>query len=88
MELEGPTGPIKGEIANISVDQAYVACAWIPEPGEVVTLTIKPPDRPPLQVKAEIIWTGSIPQVGGGIAFTAMSENARKLISDAISRKG
>ena len=85
VEMETSIGPVVGELKNISVDGAYVSCKWIPEPGEVVTATIKPPDKPSFQVTAEIIWARSTPQAGGGIAFTEISEDAKVFISKALT---
>jgi hypothetical protein len=84
--METTRGPINGETKNISIDGAYIYCEWIPEPGEVVTVTIKPPDKSTFQVKAEIIWIGLLPQVGGGIAFTEISEEDIKFIADAVDQ--
>jgi hypothetical protein len=85
-EVRSSQGLTTGEMKNISVSGAYVQCTPLPECGEIITATVWPPRRKPVQVTAEVIWKAPVPPYGMGIAFTEISEEDRWFIAESVSR--
>jgi hypothetical protein len=82
--VETSRGLMEGETKNVSQSGAYIECALPSEPGEEVTLRILPPDRAPLKIAAEVIWTAGNSPFGMGMVFTEISEEDRTYIAEAV----
>ena len=79
-------GTIEAKLRNLGIGGAYIHCDETPEPGEQISLTIKPPESSALEVIAEVIWAGKVLALGMGVRFVEMSDEDRQFISDAVSR--
>ena len=77
-------GPIKAETSNLSVGGAYIRCDRTPAQGEVITITVQPPHRPPLRISAEVTWAGEILPLGMGVRFLEISEEDKDLIDTEV----
>ena len=77
-------GNIKAQSGNLSAGGAYVHCDRASNPGELIDLTIEPPDRPSLQITAEVIWKGSVSPPGMGVRFLEISENDCQFLYNVV----
>jgi uncharacterized protein (TIGR02266 family) len=84
--IESAQGTIEAKLRNLGIGGAYIHCEETPDPGERISLTIRPPESSPLKVTAEVIWAGKVLALGMGVRFVEMSDEDRQFISDAISR--
>jgi hypothetical protein len=78
-------GFIEAKLRNLGVGGAYIHCDETANLGEIVTLTIKPPDSPVLSITAEVIWTGKVLALGMGVRFVEISDKDRQYIYDTVS---
>ena len=76
---------IEAKLRNLGVGGAYIHCDRAPEPGEVVTLTLKPPSGPSLEITAEVVWAGKVLALGMGVRFVEISDEDRQFIAKTIS---
>jgi hypothetical protein len=79
-------GIIEAKLRNLGIGGAYIHCEEVLEPGETVTLTIRPPTGSVLTIAAEVIWAGKVLALGMGVHFVEMSNQNRQFISDAVSK--
>ncbi len=77
---------IEAKLRNLGAGGAYIHCGETPEPGELVTLTIKPPDGSPLRITAKVVWAGKVLALGMGVRFVEISEKDRQFISETVSK--
>jgi hypothetical protein len=87
IKIKTSQGLIEGRLRNLGAGGAYIHCEQTPEPGEHVALTIKPPDQPPLEITAEVVWTGKVFALGMGVNFVDISDADRHLIAEIVSRR-
>ena len=79
--IEGAT---KAQLGNVSAGGAYIHCDQTPNPGELIDLTIEPPDRPSLEISAEVVWTGKVFPPGMGVRFLEISENDCQFLYNVV----
>jgi len=84
--IESAGGIIEAKLRNLGIGGAYIHCDETLEPGERVSLTIRPPESAVLKITAEVIWAGKVLALGMGVRFVEMSDEDRQFISDAVSR--
>ncbi len=84
--IESARGTIEAKLRNLGIGGAYIHCEEAPDPGERITLTIRPPESSALKVIAEVMWAGKVLALGMGVRFVEMSDEDRQFISDAVSR--
>jgi len=65
----------RAQLGNLSAGGAYIHCKQTRNPGELIVLTIKPPDRQSFEITAEVVWTGNTFPPGMGVRFLEISEN-------------
>ena len=78
-------GFIEAKLRNLGVGGAYIHCDETANLGEIVTLTIKPPDSPVLSITAEVIWTGKVLELGMGVKFVEISDEDHQYIDRTVS---
>ena len=76
---------IEAKLRNLGIGGAYIHCDQAPNPGEIVTLTLKPPFGSSLEITAEVVWAGKVLALGMGVRFLEMSDKDRQFIADAVS---
>ena len=79
--IEGDT---RAQLGNLSAGGAYIHCDQIRSPGESIILTIKPPDRQSLEIRAEVVWTGDTFPPGMGVRFLEISENDCQFLYNVV----
>ena len=84
--IESARGTIEAKLRNLGIGGAYIHCEETPDPGERISLTIRPPESSALTVIAEVIWASKVLALGMGVRFVEMSDEDRQFISDAVSR--
>jgi len=84
--IESARGTIEAKLRNLGIGGAYIHCDETPEPGERISLTIRPPESSELEVIAEVIWTGKVLALGMGVRFVEVSDENRQFISDSVSK--
>jgi len=77
-------GVSRAQLENLSAGGAYIHCERTPNPGELIDLTIEPPDRPSLEISAEVVWTGRIFPTGMGVRFLEISENDCQFLYNVV----
>ncbi|MGB5921625.1 MAG: PilZ domain-containing protein, partial [Syntrophobacteria bacterium] len=70
---------------NLGAGGAYIYCDHTPKSGELIDLTIKPPDRPSLQITAEVLWKDKVVPPGIGVRFVEISENDCQFLYNVVS---
>jgi tetratricopeptide (TPR) repeat protein len=80
--IEGVT---RAQLGNLSAGGAYIHCDKTRNPGELIVLLIKPPDRQSLEIRAEVVWTGNTFPPGMGVRFLEISENDCRFLHDVVS---
>ena len=79
-------------IASISHGSAFITSATRLDIGEKFQITVHLPERPPLQLRAEVTWSNmhlpadKVVKRGLGIRFIEAGEEAVCLINDTISQ--
>ncbi len=86
VSVESADGAIEGQTANISPVGAYIQCPSTPGPGEVVPVTISPPDHTPIRVMAEVIWVATAPPLGMGVSFAEISRGDESYLCEVVRR--
>lgn len=80
-------------IASVSHGSAFMTSTQNLPVGEKFQLTINLPDRPPLQLQAEVTWSNlhlppeKVIKQGMGIRFLEAGEDAVSLINDTIEQQ-
>ena len=82
--VESKRGTIEARLRNLGVGGAYVHCDKTPDPGEIISLIIRPPERSGLMITAEVIWTGKVLALGMGVRFIEISAEDREFISRIV----
>ena len=77
-------GVTRAQLGNLSAGGAYIHCDQTPNPGELIDLTIKPPDRQSLEIRAEVVWTGKTFPPGMGVRFLEISENDYQFLYNVV----
>ncbi|MGD9082220.1 MAG: PilZ domain-containing protein [Desulfobacterales bacterium] len=93
-----PDGPIEGQTVNLSINGAYIysdqrpklgktLSEQIPNPGEILAMTLKPPKRSFFEINAKLCWIRDerIISVDMGTCFTNISDEDRLFLSAVIS---
>ena len=83
--IQTSQGLIEGESRNLGAGGAYIYCDQTPKSGELIDLTIKPPDRPSLQITAEVLWKDKVVPPGIGVRFVEISENDCQFLYNVVS---
>jgi uncharacterized protein (TIGR02266 family) len=81
---------IQGRTTNISEGGAFVYCDQMLPPNENFRLSLKPTDRPSLDITAKIVWIGTprdplATSPGMGIQFLETSDLDRQYLSSMIA---
>lgn len=84
--IESARGTIEAKLRNLGIGGAYIHCEQTPDPGERISLTIRPPETSALKVIAEVIWAGRVLALGMGVRFVEISDQDRQFISDTVSK--
>ena len=84
--IESARGTIEAKLRNLGIGGAYIHCDETPEPGERISLKIRPSESSELKVIAEVIWAGKVLALGMGVRFVEMSDEDRQFISDTVSK--
>ena len=84
--IESAESIFEAKLRNLGIGGAYIHCDETLEPGEQISLTIRPPGYSALKIRAEVIWAGKVLALGMGVRFLEMSDKDRQFISDAVSR--
>ncbi|MGA1825048.1 MAG: PilZ domain-containing protein [bacterium] len=88
--IESSHGSITGETKDISLGGIFIICQTPLPLGESFSLTLHIPDKEPLTITAEVVWSNiNVPDSqivtrGMGIRFIKISEEARKRLTDGI----
>ena len=77
-------GVTRAQLGNLSAGGAYIHCDHTRNPGELIVLTIKPPDRQSLEIRAEVVWTGKTFPPGMGVRFLEISENDCQFLYNVV----
>ena len=77
-------GVTRAQLGNLSAGGAYIHCERTPNPGELIDLTIEPPDRPSLEISAEVVWTEKAFPPGMGVRFLEISENDCQFLYNVV----
>jgi uncharacterized protein (TIGR02266 family) len=91
VRMKTSQGTIEAETENISLGGAFICCHKPLPLGENFRLTIDCPNRDPLTVNAEVVWSNinvpdeKIVNRGMGIRFIQVTEDDRKFLSEMIS---
>jgi hypothetical protein len=83
--IQTSQGLIEGKSRNLGAGGAYIYCDQTPKSGELIGLTIKPPDRPSLQITAEVLWKDKVVPLGMGVRFVEISENDCQFLYNVVS---
>ena len=83
--IQTSQGLIEGKSRNLGAGGAYIYCDQTPKSGELIDLTIKPPDRPSLQITAEVLWKDKVVPPGMGVRFVEISENDCQFLYNVVS---
>jgi hypothetical protein len=96
--IQLPDGPIEGQTFDLSINGAYIysdqrpklgkiLSEQIPDPGEILPITIKPPKHSSFEVDAKLIWIRDerIKSVDMGTCFTNISDEDRLFLSAVVS---
>jgi len=83
--LHLPHGPMRSETKNLGPYGAFISRDQPAKAGQILTMTIEPPNRSPLRVIAEVDWTGKVLQVGMGVRFIIISRKDRQFLSRVVS---
>ena len=83
--IQTSQGLIEGKSGNLGAGGAYIYCDQTPKRGELIGLTIKPPDRPSLQITAEVLWKGKVVPPGIGVRFVEISEDDSQFLYNVVS---
>ena len=75
--ISSSRGHEDGVTGNISFGGVYVQLAEPPPRDEIFRMAIKPPERSPLEVTAEVAW---IDMQGIGIRFIEISEENQRFL--------
>ncbi|MGD8916749.1 MAG: PilZ domain-containing protein [Syntrophobacterales bacterium] len=84
--IESGRGTIEAKLRNLGVGGAYIHCEEAAEPGERISLTIRPPEASAFKIMAEVIWAGKVLALGMGVRFLEISDEDRQFISDIVSQ--
>jgi len=82
---------IEGETVDISDEGLHVNCDDPVPLNELISITIAPPDRELIKVKAKVIWSdldgidAENRSVGIGLCFVEISDADRALFDSAVS---
>ena len=83
-------GALEGKTMNISAGGALFRCPRQFSLNEIISLTIRPPVRPPMEITAEVVRTSiylenddSTPQ-GTAVRFIIVSEKDRQFLSFSV----
>ena len=85
--LHLPQGLVRSETKNLGPRGAFICRDQLAKPGQVLTMTIEPPNRLPLKVIAEVVWTGRVLQLGMGIRFMVISNKDRQFLATIVSNQ-
>ena len=85
--LHLPHGLITSETKNLGPYGAFISRDQPAKPGQLLIMTIEPPDRSPLKVIAEVAWTGKVLQLGMGVRFMIISHEDRQFLSAMVSNQ-
>jgi len=77
-------GVTRAQLGNLSSGGAYIHCDQTRNPGELIVLTIKPPDRQSFEITAEVVWTGNTFPPGMGVRFLEISENDCRFLYNVV----
>ena len=93
-----PDGPIEGQTVDLSINGAYIyseqrpklgkiLSEQIPNPGEILAITMKPPKRSSFEIDAKLLWIldERITSVDMGTCFTNISDEDRLFLSSVVS---
>ncbi len=83
--IQTSQGLIEGKSGNLGAGGAYIYCEQTPKCGELIGLTIKPPDRPSLQITTEVLWKGKVVPPGIGVGFVEISEDDSQFLYNVVS---
>lgn len=83
--IQTSQGFIEGKSRNLGAGGAYIYCDQTPKRDELIDLTIKPPDRPSLQITAEVLWEGKLVPSGIGVRFVEISEDDCQFLYNVVS---
>jgi len=83
--MQTSQGLIEGKSRNLGAGGAYIYCHQTPKSSELIGLTIKPPDRPSLQITAEVLWKGKVVPPGIGVRFVEISEDDSQFLYNVVS---
>jgi c-di-GMP-binding flagellar brake protein YcgR len=84
--IESGRGTIEAKLRNLGVGGAYIHCEEAAEPGERISLTIRPPEASAFKIIAEVIWAGKVLALGMGVRFLEISDEDRQFIADIVSQ--
>jgi hypothetical protein len=82
--VESERTTIEGRLRNLGVGGAYIHCDKTSDPGEIISLIIRPPESSALMITAEVIWTGKVLALGMGVRFIEISAEDRQFISQIV----
>lgn len=92
VKMQTSVGYIDGEIERISDTCAYIRCTKPLSRSDFFSMTIEPPNRPPMEVGAEVIWIEiyltperEATPVGMEVRLINMSPNDLQLLSNLVS---
>jgi hypothetical protein len=93
-----PDGPIEGQTVDLSINGAYIyseqrpklgkiLSEQIPDPGEILPITINPPKHSSFEVDAKLLWMRDerVTSVDMGTCFTNISDEDRLFLSAVVS---
>jgi hypothetical protein len=84
-------GQMEGTIRNLSLSDAFIACAEMPDLDDEFVLVTQTDDGLVLKLTAEKVWSANFNLdrktvfSGVGIRFTGVSEDDRQIIKRAVS---
>jgi pSer/pThr/pTyr-binding forkhead associated (FHA) protein len=78
-------GPMRLETRDLSTGGAYIHGGQTQEKGEIFSMTIEPPNRPPIKTTVEVVWKAAISHLGMGVRFVKISDDDLQFIDDAVS---
>ena len=79
--IEGIT---RAQLGNLSAGGAYIYCDQTRNPGELIVLTINPPNRQSLEIRAEVVWTGDTFPPGMGVRFLEITEDDCQFLYNVV----
>ncbi len=93
-----PDGPIEGQTVDLSINGSHIysdqkpklgkiLSEQIPDPGEILPITIQPPKRSSFEVNAKLIWLRDerIRSVDMGTCFVNISDEDRLFLSAVVA---